>query len=140
VLRCAVLCGLVLFGVALSAQAMQCEFAWEAPTKNTDGTPLTDLAGYKLYKIAQPGALPSGVPVRVIPLATLANPSQPAVLVPCDERAWYVATAYDTWTQANESGPSNAVQVADITGPEPPVNLVLLQQLLEQALDLLRRR
>lgn len=22
---------------------------WEAPTKNTDGTPLTDLAGYKIY-------------------------------------------------------------------------------------------
>jgi len=119
---------------------MQCEFSWQAPTKNMDGTPLTDLAGYKLYTIPQPGALPSGLPVRDIPLAALRDPAHPSVLVPCDERGWYVATAYDTATQVNESAPSNAVQVADITAPESPVNLVLLQQLLEQALDLLRRR
>ena len=33
----------------LSAQAGQVQLAWDAPTTTTDGTPLTDLAGYMLY-------------------------------------------------------------------------------------------
>src|SRR5262245_39823502 len=31
------------------ARAGQLQFAWDAPTTNTDGTPLTNLAGYHLY-------------------------------------------------------------------------------------------
>ena len=29
--------------------------SWHAPTRNTDGTPLTDLAGYTIYCGTQPG-------------------------------------------------------------------------------------
>jgi hypothetical protein len=29
---------------------------WQAPTRNTDGTPLTDLTGYTIYYGMQPGA------------------------------------------------------------------------------------
>lgn len=32
-----------------AAQAGQSSLSWTAPTTNTDGTPLTDLAGYKLH-------------------------------------------------------------------------------------------
>ena len=44
--------GLLLAGLLLiagMAQAAQVRLAWDAPTNNTDGTPLTDLAGYKLF-------------------------------------------------------------------------------------------
>jgi hypothetical protein len=35
---------------------------WTAPTKNTDGTPLTDLAGYNIYiSIPVPSQTPSGI-------------------------------------------------------------------------------
>ena len=36
---------------------------WHAPTRNTDGTPLTDLAGYTIYYGTQPGALTSTLQV-----------------------------------------------------------------------------
>jgi hypothetical protein len=35
---------------------------WTAPTKNTDGTPLTDLAGYNIYiSIPAPSSTPTGI-------------------------------------------------------------------------------
>ncbi len=34
---------------AVTAFAGTITLAWDAPTTNTDGTPLTDLAGYKIY-------------------------------------------------------------------------------------------
>ena len=40
----------VLLALSGAAQADYC-FSWVAPTENTDGTPLTDLAGYKLWCI-----------------------------------------------------------------------------------------
>lgn len=36
---------------------------WHAPTRNTDGTPLTDLAGYTIYYGTQPGAFTNTLPV-----------------------------------------------------------------------------
>jgi hypothetical protein len=35
--------------MTLTAHAAQMQLAWDASTTNTDGTPLTDLAGYKVY-------------------------------------------------------------------------------------------
>jgi hypothetical protein len=58
---------------------------------------------------------------------------------PCDERHYYVVTAYDTWQPANESGPSNVVQVPDTTAPSAPDAFTLLELLLQQALDTLRK-
>jgi hypothetical protein len=44
-------CGLVAFllFVAPSVHAGNLSIAWDAPTMNMDGTPLTDLKGYRLY-------------------------------------------------------------------------------------------
>ncbi|RMF86917.1 MAG: hypothetical protein D6736_13990 [Nitrospinota bacterium] len=39
----------VLLSLLSSLQAAQIEFVWSPPQFNTDGTPLTNLAGYKLY-------------------------------------------------------------------------------------------
>jgi len=49
-------------GLALPAEAagptlspQKCSFEWTAPTTNTDGTPLMDLAGYNIYVGNAPG-------------------------------------------------------------------------------------
>jgi hypothetical protein len=48
--------------IALGANAMAVphtvKIAWDAPTNNTDGTPLTDLASYNLYRGAVSGSYP----------------------------------------------------------------------------------
>jgi len=46
---------------------------WVAPTQNTDGTPLTDLAGYTIHYGTNPGALTQSI--------QLANPSATSYLV-----------------------------------------------------------
>ncbi len=35
--------------------------SWTAPTLNTDGSPLTDLAGYKIYYGTEPGHYPETI-------------------------------------------------------------------------------
>jgi hypothetical protein len=37
---------------------------WQPPTQNTDGTPLTNLAGYRIYWGTAPGSYPSSVTVN----------------------------------------------------------------------------
>ncbi len=41
--------GLLLALPATAAEPGFLDLAWEAPTTNVDGTPLTDLAGYRVY-------------------------------------------------------------------------------------------
>jgi hypothetical protein len=46
------MCALVVLCTVLFAPAVQAAYldlAWDAPTTNADGTPLTDLAGYRVY-------------------------------------------------------------------------------------------
>ena len=44
-------CTLALLGsVALADPADTCTITWTAPTTNKDGSPLTDLASYRLYR------------------------------------------------------------------------------------------
>ena len=38
--------------------------SWTPPTSNTDGTPLTDLMGYRIYYGTSPGTYPNEVPVN----------------------------------------------------------------------------
>jgi fibronectin type III domain protein len=53
---------------------------WQAPTRNTDGTPLTDLAGYTIYYGTKPGVYPKTLSIDD-PSATRAviNGLQPGV-------------------------------------------------------------
>ena len=44
--------------------------SWEAPTTNTDGTPLTDLAGYRIYYGSSPESLAHSVQIKTIGLQT----------------------------------------------------------------------
>jgi len=118
---------LVVFipSIVLALPVGTATLTWDPPTTNTDGTTLTDLAGYKLYYGTGSGAYTVNVS---IPCGTLpcpgfvSNPpsdlerqqkisSHPTIIAVSgleDNRAWYfAATALDT--PGNESGFSNEV-------------------------------
>jgi len=90
---------------------------WEAPTQNTDGSELTDLAGFKVYWGTSPGSYPNGV--------TLNNPGLLAYVVDMlAAGTWYfVVTALNSF--GGESSPSD-VASATIVAPSPtPINCVV---------------
>ncbi len=74
------------------------ELSWQAPTQNEDGSPLTDLAGFKVYWGTSPGNYPNTVTVDNPSVLTyvLSN------LVP--NTYYFVATAVNS--QGEESAPS----------------------------------
>jgi hypothetical protein len=75
------------------------ELSWEAPTQNEDGSPLTDLAGYKVYWGTTPGEYPNSI--------TIDNPSVMTYLVDnlAPNTYYFVATAFNT--EGAESAPSD---------------------------------
>jgi len=83
---------------------------WDPPTTNEDGTPLTDLAGYKVYFGPSSGDYPYTIDVgdeTSVPLSTLVESLDDIPPTLC-----VVVTAYDTY--GNESDYSNEV-CKDIT-------------------------
>ena len=73
---------------------------WNAPATNTDGTPLTDLSGYKIYYGTASGNYSQTIDVGGITSSTVSNLT--------DGTTYYFAvTAYDT--SGNESAYSNEV-------------------------------
>lgn len=76
---------------------------WDIPTTNADGTPLTDLAGFKIYCGLEPGKYDI---VEDIPDPAVDIYEKAKVLT--QEGNYYcAATAYDT--SGNESGYSNEI-------------------------------
>ena len=71
--------GLLLSGVFLvtaSATAGILDASWTAPTTNTDGTPLTDLASYRLYYGASPSPCPGVSSIQVASPTPNPSPNQ----------------------------------------------------------------
>ncbi len=74
--------------------------AWEAPQRNTDGTTLTDLAGYTLYYGTESGQYSQSRPIH--------DPSQTQLELPVEPGTYYLAmSAYDQ--SGNESELSNEI-------------------------------
>ena len=75
---------------------------WSAPTTNVDGTPLTDLAGYKIYYGTSSGNYSTTMdyPDPTLTTTTFA--------IPKGIMHYFVATAYDS--SGDESDFSNEVQ------------------------------
>ena len=84
----------VLIGIA------QIRLAWDPPTTNADGTPLTDLAGYKIYYGTSSGNYGTSFDVGNVTTYTLTDLTK-------GQAYFIVATTYDT--SGNESGYSNEV-------------------------------
>ncbi len=101
---------------------------WTIPTTNTDGSPLTDLAGFYIFYGSSPSSLTNIIPI--------ANPRQNSYMVNnLANGTWYfVVTAYTT--QGTQNAPSNVVSksipAATVTVPtvipSPPTNVTLTAQ------------
>ena len=74
--------------------------AWDAPTTNADGTPLTDLAGFKIYYGASSGNYSQNINVGNVTTYTVDNLTEGLTY-------YFATTAYDT--AGNESKYSNEV-------------------------------
>jgi hypothetical protein len=99
------------------ALAAEVTLTWTAPTTNDDGSPLTDLAGYKIHQGPDGVSFPQVYDIPD-PLATS------YVVTGLAEGTYYfAATAYDT--SDNESVLSNIVNKALVTAPAPPGGLTI---------------
>ncbi len=112
-MRRSVLAALAALGLASSPAYAQ-KFVgvtahWTIPTTNTDGSPLTDLAGFYIYYGTSPSALTH--------MVQIANPTQDRYLftTPFTGPTYFVVTSYTT--TGTQSAPSNVVEWA------PPVTL-----------------
>lgn len=108
-LRCALAVTLLMALICLGprAQAGQVQLAWDAPATNTDGTPITDLSGYKVYYWQPAWEFPGSVDVGDQTAHTLTGLTE--------GDAYSVAvTAYNV--SGNESAYSNTITVT-ITSP-----------------------
>jgi hypothetical protein len=89
---------LVLACMVSPLEAGQVQLSWEAPSTNADGTPLTDLAGYKLYYGQSSGNYEFALDIGDLTTETLSG-------LEAGQTYYFVVTAYDT--SGNESTFSN---------------------------------
>ncbi len=107
-LCCAMIVWLCVFGLSAASAQPQVTLAWDATTKNADGSLLTDLAGYRMYMAFAPitskadakmiAEVPADQTNTTVDVGALPEPG--AVV-------YFRATAYDT--SGNESDFSNEV-------------------------------
>lgn len=93
------------FGITVQAAATgSAVVSWAAPTQNTDGTPLTDLAGYKLYWGTSPGEYTGSIAIDNPGLTTYVVEN----LVPATY--YFVVTAVNAdGAESEKSNPSTGV-------------------------------
>ncbi|MEM8768218.1 MAG: hypothetical protein AAGE43_12280 [Pseudomonadota bacterium] len=98
-LSCSGAGGNVVEMVSISVESAV-SLAWQAPTENVDGSPLTDLAGYRIYYGTESRAYSD--------MVEIANPSATGYTLNLSSGDYYVAmTAMDA--EGNESAYSNEV-------------------------------
>lgn len=93
----------------------QAKLSWDAPTTNADGTPLTDLAGYKVYYGIASGNYSQNINAGNVTTYTVSGLN--------DGTYYFVVTAYDT--SNNESGHSNEVSKFIKGIPSPPTGCTI---------------
>ncbi len=112
-----VLCVVITFGMLSGvAMAQSAIGTWTAPTTNADGSPLVDLAGYKLYYGSISGVYGTPTDVGNVLTYTVEMGNVEG------QTYYYALTAYDY--AGNESVHSNEVSVTFPTlAPSPPTSL-----------------
>ena len=104
---------LFLLLITTSSFAGEITLAWDAPVTNEDGTPLTDLAGYKIYY-----GTSSGNYTEIMDVGN--ETAHQFTGLPDGTEYFFAVTAYDA--SANESTYSNEVsKIAQSTDTTPPV-------------------
>src|SRR3989442_835377 len=99
---------------ATPAQAAQVKLTWDAPVQ-ADGTPVSSLAGYKLYYGSQSGQYPTMIPVGLTTTYTVTN-------VPTGQTSYFAVKAYDS--TGTESAFSNEVSVTPGAIPQQQMRIV----------------
>ncbi len=106
------------------AWAGEAVLTWTAPTQNEDGTPLTDLAGYKIYMgQVQGGPYPVSIDLPVPTATTFTVPSLTEGVT-----YYFVSTAYNSASTVQESAWSNEVsKTIPFPVPNPPSMLTVAE-------------
>lgn len=89
---------------AVSNNATSAVLSWEAPTTNTNGSALTDLAGYRIYYGENPSKLSESVQIKTIGVQTFEIDNLSA-------GTWYFAIMAVT-SAGTESHLSNVVSLS----------------------------
>lgn len=115
---------IILLGATSRVEAANVSLAWDPSTNNVDGTPLTDLAGYKIYYGTTSQVYAAIIDVGPVTTATVTN-------LPAGVTYFFVVTCYDTfgvesvfsqelaWTPTL-SGGSGAAEVPQMLCPHEP--------------------
>ncbi|MDD5433974.1 MAG: fibronectin type III domain-containing protein, partial [Nitrospira sp.] len=107
---------IILNGIFNSSYAGDAVLSWTPPTTNYDGTPLTTLAGYKVYYGTSPGTYSSSLDVRNITTFDVTDLTENITY-------FFTVTAYDR--AGNESSYSNEVnKTIPIPGLVSPMGTV----------------
>jgi len=93
-------CTLIIFLHAPSAFSGFATLSWDPPVTNADGTPVNDLAGYKIYYGTSSGNYSQNIDVGNVTTYTVSNLTEGVTY-------YFAATAYDA--ARNESTDSNEV-------------------------------
>ena len=121
--RLATLAALAVLAFSQLTHAGEVTLSWVAPTQNTDGTPLTDLAGFKIY-----AGLVQGGPYGDVSI-TISNPNTTTFVVPGlgdGETYYFVVTAFNSADPVEESAFSNeATKTIPPLVPMPPTMLTV---------------
>ena len=96
------------------ASAETASLSWDPPTTNTDGTPLTDLSGYKVYYGTSSGNYSSAIDAGNVTSYVVSGLSS--------NTYYFAVTAYDT--SGNESSYSNEASKTIATNLSPTVSLI----------------
>src|ERR1043165_6220459 len=91
---------LALLATLTCVPAFACQFTWTPPTTNVDGTPLTDLSGYKVYFTPQGSTTPNVA-------ADVTAPATGTSIAGACQKGSYYATAYNKY--GLESASSNVI-------------------------------
>lgn len=118
--------GAALLFFATFVFAAEATLTWTAPTQNTDGTPLTDLAGFKIY-----GGTIQGGPYGDISI-DIGNPNTTSFVVPglTVGTYWFVVTAYNSADPVQESDPSNEASKTILPSVPMPPGMLTVSNLL----------
>ncbi len=120
------LCLVVLFCSFCYGQDVKSKtLSWTAPTHNTDGSLITDLAGYNVYASASDaGPWDKAVCTQASPLETRCSWPIPLNV---EKRVFVYVTAFDNGDPVNESDPSNIVSVnVNTITPNSPSELQII--------------
>ena len=101
--------------------------AWNAPTLNEGGTPINDLAGFKVYEDSVSN-MTSAVLINTVTNGVNQNPSYGDTyqvdVTPSSNDVWFAVTSFDL--SGNESSNSPSLYFTDETPTAPTAQITII--------------